>query len=134
MIDDLETFFAASTGVIAAFLFGSQVRGRSHAESDVDVGVLLDSEVFPEAVDRGRVRINMISELMGLLEKNEVDVVVLNDAPPGLAREVVTTGMRVFVANEDCTRDFIRDVQLRAADLDPFLDRVRRRSLEFLTR
>lgn len=34
-------------GVTAVYLFGSHAERRSHAESDVDVGVLLARDAFP---------------------------------------------------------------------------------------
>ena len=60
------------------------------------------------------------------------DGVILNDAPPELGRRVVTEGKPVYVGDPDADRDFVRDVQLRAADLDPFLRRMRRIRLEAL--
>lgn len=33
--------------VILAYLFGSEVKGISHRESDVDIGVLFDKKVKP---------------------------------------------------------------------------------------
>lgn len=134
MIEVLEAFFASRTGVIAGFLFGSQAQGRAHVESDIDVAVLLDAGAFPTATDRSRERVRMISDLMGALGRNDVDVAILNDIPFGLAREIVIEGRRIYASDQRTTRDFIREAQLRAADLDPFLDRLRRRSLEILAR
>jgi hypothetical protein len=62
-----------------------------------------------------------------------VDLVVLNDAPPLLAREVVQRGERILCANPEADHAFVRDVQLRAADLAPFLERARRVKLSRLT-
>lgn len=53
-------------------------------------------------------------------------MVVLNDVPPHLGRRIVTTGVRVYCANPALDHAYVRDVQLRAADLEPFLRRMRR--------
>jgi hypothetical protein len=53
-----------------------------------------------------------------------VDVVILNDAPPGLARRIVTEGRNVYCRDTELNHSFVRDVQLRAADLAPFLRRM----------
>jgi predicted nucleotidyltransferase len=116
--------------VTSAYLFGSHAAGRAHRESDVDVGVLLSWERYPNRDERFEARVRLGSELIHALRENEVDVVVLNDAPPLFARRIVWAGIRAYVADPDVDRDFVRDVQLRAADVEPFLRRMRRRKLE----
>lgn len=121
-------------GVVSVYLFGGHAAGRSHRESDVDVGVLLDRERHPDRSDRFDVRVRLGSELIDALDTNEVDVVVLDDAPPLLGRRIVVEGRRVLVDDEEADVSFVRDVQLRAADLRPFLERTRRIKLEALRR
>jgi predicted nucleotidyltransferase len=100
----------------------------------VDVGVLLDRASYPTRQARFAERLRLTSRLGGHLGNYLVDVVILNDAPPTLARRIVTTGERVFCANPDADHDFVRDAQLRAADLEPFLARTRRIKLAALAR
>lgn len=132
--DRVASYFHAQTtpGVISAYLFGSHARGSAHRQSDIDVGVLLSREVFPSAKGRFDQRVRLSAELVDALDHNEVDVVVLNDAPPLFARNVVTAGTRVFCSDTSADRDFVRDTQLRAADLAPFLRRTRKIKLEAL--
>ena len=112
-------------GVVSAYLFGSEAEHRAHEESDVDVGVLLDWTVCPDARTRFEARLNAIAELSRGLAGREVDVVILNDAPPQFGRRIVTQGRRVFCTDPALDHAFVRDVQLRAADLEPFLRRMR---------
>lgn len=127
----LRRFFGnRSEGIIAAYLFGSHARAQAHPESDVDVAVLVDSGPFPDAASRFDLRLRLIGELMRTLGMNDIDVVMLNDAPPELGRKVVQEGIRVYAPDGEAARAYERDVQLRAADLDPFLRRARRRLLE----
>jgi hypothetical protein len=49
-------------------------------------------------------------------------------------RAIVTKGLRVFVRDAEADHAYVRDVQLRAADLAPWLRRLRRRKLEALRR
>ncbi len=132
----LEQFFreGALPGVVSAYLFGSVAEGRSHRESDVDVGVLLSRDVYPTERDRFDEGVRLSSEIVGTLGTNAIDVVVLNDAPPHLARRILTSGRRVFSAAPEADRDFVRDTQLRAADLEPFLRRTRRLKLDAIGR
>jgi len=119
-------------GIISAYLFGSHAAGRPHRESDVDVGVLLDRERYATRKERFDVRVRLGSELIDALDTNDVDVVVLNDAPPLLGRRIVTEGRRVACTDPEADLRYVRDVQLRAADLLPFLERTRRIKLEAL--
>ena len=121
-------------GIASAYLFGSHVEDRAHRESDVDVGVLLDWAVHRARAERFDVRVRLGSWLIGALRTNAVDVVVLNDVPPHLGRRIVTTGRRVACADPAADHAFVRDVQLRAADLEPFLRRTRRIKLEAIAR
>ncbi|HMH49416.1 MAG TPA: nucleotidyltransferase domain-containing protein [Candidatus Acidoferrum sp.] len=122
------------TGLISAYLFGSHAEHRSHRESDVDVGVLLDRDAYPGEEARFNERVRLSAWLGAELRANIVDVVVLNDAPPGLASRIVTKGVAVYCASPDVDHAFRRDAQLRAADLEPFLRRMRRLKLATLAR
>jgi predicted nucleotidyltransferase len=119
------TLVPSSGGLAAAFLFGSHAADRAHRESDVDVGVLLDRAVFPSARARFEHGLELSSALQRALGTRAVDLVVLNEAPPGLGRHVVTSGLCLSDLRPELTHAYVRDVQLRAADLDPFLRRTR---------
>lgn len=128
-----ETLTERLPGVASAYLFGSVATGRAHRESDVDVGVLLDWDRYPQARDRFGARLRLIGLLRAAVER-EVDVVVLNDAPPTLARHIVTTGRRIVTVDPEADHVFVRTTLSRAADLEPFLRRTRRIKLEALGR
>jgi predicted nucleotidyltransferase len=121
-------------GVASAYLFGSQAEGRAHQESDVDVAVLLDRKRYPTDRDRFEARVRLTSELISVLNANEVDVVVLNDVPPLFGRRIIYEGKKLFVGDPETDLDFTRDVQLQAADLAPWLEQMRRIKLEALSR
>jgi predicted nucleotidyltransferase len=112
-------------GLVAAFAFGSRAEGRAHRESDLDVGVLLSRGRFPSERDRFARRLEIAAHLASALPVPEVDVVVLNDAPATFARRIVLDGLQLLCVDAQRVHDFVRDVQLRAADLEPFLRRTR---------
>lgn len=121
-------------GVVSAYGFGSVARGATHRESDVDGAVLLDWKPYPTARERFEARLRLSTRLAAALHRNDVDLLVLNDAPPHLSREVVTRGIRALCSDVIADRAFTRTAMLRAADLDPFLQRARRVKLAALER
>jgi len=124
----------APRGVVSAYVFGSTTAGRSHRESDIDVGVLFDRRVHPSPRARFDAQLDLRRDLSPAVVGRDLDVVVLNDASPLLGRRIVQDGVRVYVANAEADHAFRRDVQLRAADLDPFIRRMRRLTLDALAR
>jgi predicted nucleotidyltransferase len=123
--DQLAAALRAWPGIVSAYLFGSFAEGRPHAESDVDVGVLLDRAEYPASAERFEARIRLASRLEHDLAPRQPDVVILNDAPPPLAARIVSTGLRIICLDPGFDHAFRRDIQLRAADLAPFLRRAR---------
>jgi predicted nucleotidyltransferase len=124
----------APAELAAAYLFGSHAEGRAHRESDVDVGAVFRRDLLPTARDRFEAGLRLNAWLVAELREPLVDLVVLNDAPPGLGAHVATRGVPVYVADPEAERAFRRDAQLRAADLAPFLRRAAQRKLEALGR
>ena len=118
-------------GTVVVYLFGSFAEGREHRESDVDLGVLLDRAAYPTEKERFEYRVMAGSRLNDLLGR-VADVVILNDAPPELARAIVTKGRRMYCADAEADHAFVRDAQLRAADIEPWLRRMRQIKLEAL--
>jgi predicted nucleotidyltransferase len=118
---------------VSAYVFGSVAEGRAHRQSDVDVALLLVRAAHPRASDRFEARLRLSARLAGRLGR-PVDVVILNDVAPGLGRHVVSRGSRVLRRDAEADHAFVRDVQLRAADLDPFLRRLRTVKLDALVR
>jgi predicted nucleotidyltransferase len=125
---------ARDPGLIATYLFGSHADGRVHRESDVDVAVLLDRRSYESPRARFAARLRLIGELGHALGRSDIDLVILNDAPPPLARAILTSGRLVFCRDDETTHAFLRTVLLRAADLEPFLRRARAVKLEALRR
>lgn len=120
--------------VAGVWLFGGSARGQVHRESDVDVAVLYDRRALPTLLERARASELLAGSLMQVLARNDIDLLVLNDAPPLLARRIINEGVELLTADSELVHSFRRDVQLRAADVAPFVERGRRRLLEELRR
>jgi predicted nucleotidyltransferase len=92
-IEALVNCLAAQPDVLAAYLFGSYATGRARPESDVDVAVLLSGTDEMERFER---RLRLMGEVEEALGRRPADVVVLNDAPPLLAHQVLMHGRLIF--------------------------------------
>jgi hypothetical protein len=77
---------------------------------------------------------HLASQLVDATHCNDIDVIVLNDAPPELAVAAIDAGAPLLMARDGAVHAFIRDTRLRLADLQPFLARTRRVKLEALVR
>ena len=85
--------------VVAAYLFGSQASGMTTPLSDVDIAVVLE----PDRASPGLVQANLISDLMLVFQRSDVDVVVLNTAPPLLKERAISRG-RLLYCRDDLAR------------------------------
>lgn len=83
--------------VVAGMLFGSQATGKVGPLSDVDVAVWLDPDLPREQLSALRSELTLAA--VEALGTDEVDVVVLNDAPPLLRHRAMKSGARLFDRN-----------------------------------
>lgn len=84
-------------GVVFAYLFGSHAEGRAHDKSDVDVAVWMRE---PYANDGLETLLDLIATVTGALRRDDVDVVILNEAPLTLAHSALK-GRLLFSHDEE---------------------------------
>ncbi len=123
----MRQIFAAH-GVVLAYLFGSQAEGKAGPLSDVDVAVLLRAQM--ERKQRFQVQLDLIGALVSLFHRDDVDVVILNEATPVLAHEVVQYGRVVYEMDPGTRVDFELGVLRRYVDTAPLRRLQERRLLE----
>lgn len=126
--DALEQYFASLDGVMLAYLFGSHARGRAWAHSDVDVAVLLEGR--PDDDRCFDMRLEVIGGLMDVLHTNDVDVLILNQAPPALRYAVLRDGVLLFYRDRQAMIEFRVRTLNEYLDLKPMLKRHERAMLE----
>lgn len=122
----------AGSGLASAYLFGSVAERREHRESDVDLGVLLRHDNFPTTRSRFDLRVQLMARLTLALSGRPVDVVILNDVAPLLGRRIVLDGERISCPEPNIDRDYVCAIQLRSADIRPFLARMERLKRDYL--
>lgn len=106
--------------VRVGWIFGSTATGRTRPTSDLDVAVLLS----PRALrgDLLRYRLGLLADLTAALRSERIDVVILNDAPPALAQNVLRHGVVVAERSKtDRVRFQVRTLN-RFVDTQPLRD------------
>lgn len=101
LAEPLRKRLAARPEILEAYLFGSRVRGDAALHSDVDVAVYLSAERPPDSAYGYAAELT--AELSTLLRRNDVDVVLLNRAPPLLYHRVLRDGVRLFARDLKAT-------------------------------
>jgi uncharacterized protein len=80
-----------SPEVLFGYLFGSLARGDAVRKSDVDIGIFLAPGSDPAGTKQ-----KLTIQLMEALQKERVDVVVLNSANPGLLFSILRDGIVIL--------------------------------------
>lgn len=96
------------------YLFGSQATGTASTHSDIDIGILLNSNVAKEHYFN--YRLSFTSKLVSIFQKDKVDVVILNECPPLLKDRVIRYGKVIYC------RDEIQRIRFEVKALDEYLD------------
>jgi predicted nucleotidyltransferase len=108
--------------VIAIYLFGSAARESSGRHSDVDVGALLRDEAGPDPA----AALSALHDRLEAAARRDVDLVILNTAPPDLVHRVLRDGR--LLLDRDRSRRIRFEVQARNEyfDLEPIRRAYRR--------
>ncbi|CAN5318248.1 hypothetical protein BH18GEM1_BH18GEM1_21300 [soil metagenome] len=117
-----EYFALPRPGLVAVYLYGSLAREEGRPDSDVDLGLLYETEPKlsvsgPAAVVEGE-----LEDLLG----RTVQVVILNAAPPDLIHRVLRDGEILYEGDRSRRIRFEVAARNEYFDLLPFLLRYRR--------
>jgi predicted nucleotidyltransferase len=113
--------------VALAYLFGSQARGDAGPLSDIDIAIYFDKTVARE--EQFDLRLQVLGGLTDLFRTDDVDVVVLNEAPPLLAHRVLKYGQLLFCVDDRTRVAFETSAVLKYLDWKPYLEKYTRQLL-----
>ena len=100
--------------IIFAYIYGSVARDQDTRLSDIDLAVYIDEDKKPEAGPFGY-RSDLITELQPLAG-NDIDLIILNEAPNLLAYNVFKEGKLLFNKDPDLR------TRVQARTVDKYLD------------
>jgi predicted nucleotidyltransferase len=101
LVESLGRCLGARPEILEAYLFGSRARRGAQPHSDVDVAVYVDADRVVDSLFGYTAELT--AELVAVLQSNDVDVVVLNRAPPLLYHRVLRDGVRLFTRDAPAT-------------------------------
>ena len=107
MLPKAETYLRSRPDILFAYLFGGLARGKPLPLSDVDIAVYLR-----ETVDSFEKKLEILGKLTGLLETDEIDLVMLNEAPLTLRMKVLEN-KRIIVDNDPFLRHEYESLTMR---------------------
>jgi len=119
---------ARDSDIAALFAFGSFADDKLKPLSDLDFAVLLRLDMSPSA------RFDKHLELIGLFNEtyktDEIDPVVLNDAPLRFAHTIIKTGRLLHIADKAALIDFYDRISKLYLDFRYFRDQFDEAFLE----
>ncbi|MCS3857761.1 hypothetical protein GGP89_001135 [Salinibacter ruber] len=118
----LRNVFTDHPAVRAAYLFGSVAAGRERDRSDLDLGIVVDSDRWEPTDDK----VPLITDCMEAAGRDWIDLVVLNGAPLVLQFEAVRPNAPLYGADDFDHGAFISKVVRMYWDFEPHLRRQRK--------
>ena len=114
LLELLQKSLSLDEEIVFAYVFGSYGLERPDPLSDVDIALYL---VSAERIWKKKMK--LIGDITAILKTDEVDLVILNEAPLSLCYQVLRTGKLLFSKNEPSRINFINNVYDMYCDTEP---------------
>lgn len=122
----IALLFKAYPFIVAAYQFGSTVRGKESPLSDVDIAILVDDKRAPSDLDLLRTELLLSYELQNQLSISEVDLITLNRQRVPLQYTVLRTGRLIYDVQPEYRIRFMQKVIQAYLDFLPTLELIGR--------
>jgi len=115
-----------SSSIKFLYLFGSFATGKENPMSDIDLALMVDQSKIDD--DLTEFRLNLISDFMDILNRVDIDLVLLDSANLFLRYNVLKTGVLLFERDEYARKIFTFETVRDYLDFEP-LARVHKKAL-----
>lgn len=96
------------------YIFGSYAQNKNNKNSDLDVAVLLEDGYNPI------VKLNIIGDLIDIFKRDDIDLVILNDATPLLRHQIIKYGKILYEDSKEIKVKFENRVLKEYMEIDRF--------------
>ncbi len=103
-----------------AYIFGSFGTENQGLLSDIDIAAYSNPSL--SKYERHKLRLSLMALIGDIYKTNDIDLVILNDAPILLAVTIIRTGKCFFSKNERIHQDFIERSIMQSLDFAYFAD------------
>ena len=114
LLADLKKTLSIDKDIVFGYIFGSYGIEKPNALSDVDIAIFLAS-----IGDTFEKKMELIEKITSVLKTDEIDLVILNEAPLSLQFHVLKTGRLLFSKNDESRLNFITQVYDFYCDTEP---------------
>jgi predicted nucleotidyltransferase len=121
----IKKIFSDENNILLAYIFGSQSKGKTGPLSDYDFAVFLSRK------PSFQFKYKLKNKLVNFLDTEQVDLVILNDAPVELKYKIIATGKTIFQKNSTIRTEFEADTLSRYFDYLPVLRAQKKEILKF---
>jgi predicted nucleotidyltransferase len=122
--DEVAPLFGGYPFIVAAYQFGSTVRGQEGPLSDLDIAILVDDKRAPSAFDLLRIELILAHELQKHLAVSEIDLITLNRQKLHLQHGILRTGRLIYDADPKYRIRFTQGVIEAYLDFQPTLELI----------
>ena len=126
-LPDLLEAVKRDPDIIALLAFGSLATGKLSPLSDLDFAILLPFDL--DSLKRFEKHLELINTFIDTFNTEEIDLILLNEAPPRYAHQILAQGKILFCRDRAALADFIESTRKRYLDFRPYMEQFDR---EFL--
>lgn len=94
-----SAYFFQKPEVKVVYLFGSMAKRKENKSSDIDIAVLLDENFAAQEISY-TYRPTVITDLIGVLKTEKLDLIILNESPLLLCFRTVQEGLILYSSDE----------------------------------
>ena len=91
--------------IVALYVFGSMATGHLKPLSDLDFGILVSGKLDKQK--RFDKHLDLIGRFNQVLQTDEVDLVMMNDAPMRFSHNIIKSGKLLYCSNRTELSNFI---------------------------
>lgn len=111
----LHNYFSGKKEIIAVYMFGSAITGKK-IKKDIDIAILVNDK---SADDTIKIQTEIFNKLTLLLNRKDIDVIILNNAPLLLCMEVLKNKKLIYERNSSARVNFEVRSELKYFDWEP---------------